>query len=85
MREKVSYDNYYDRGMESYDSGKIVGPVGVFMISFVACGVGYYFGYKKARTTAKTVLDKVLEKCPDHKETIKKVWNTAVDEYFDGK
>lgn len=85
MREKVSYDNYYDGRIETYNSGKIVGPVGIFMISFVACGIGYVFGYKKARTTAKGVLDRVFEKFPDHKEGFKKVWNSAVDEYFDGK
>lgn len=87
MREKRSYDQYYDNTDKNYicETRKGVGMFGVFVISFCACGVGYIAGYKKARATTKTILDTIFEKYPDHKDAFKKVWNVAVDEYFDKK
>lgn len=87
MREKVSYDNYYDKnGRSVYEIKTGVGPLGAFIISFSACAVGYFFGYKKARTTAKSIFNNILEKCTDErKEFFKDLWNEAVDQYFDKK
>lgn len=87
MREKRSYDAYYDNKERGYiveNKKKNSGLKGIIFVAGVGV-VGYMLGYKKARNTAKTILDTVFEKYPDKKEAFSKVWNMAVDEYFDKK
>lgn len=86
MRERVSYNDYYDKDREYvYENRK---GISMFKVCLTVAGagvVGYVLGYKKARATSKGVLDTIFEKFPDHKSAFKKVWNEAVDEYFDRK
>lgn len=86
MREKVSYDNYYN-GERTYvrENKKGVGLLGVCMVAAGAGVAGYVLGYKKARGTAKGIFNIVLSKCTDEKQVLKDIWNEAVDEYFDKK
>lgn len=86
MREKRSYDQYYDNKEGGYVVENVKKRKGFGLITVVGVGViGYLAGYRKARATAKTILDTVFEKYPDHKTAFQKVWNVAVDEYFDKK
>ena len=86
MKERVSYDEYYNkdrvyvykdkRGVEMFKVCLLVAGAGV---------IGYYFGYKKARGTAKDIFNGFLSKCTDGKEGYKDLWNMAVDEHFEKK
>ena len=86
MREKVSYDNYYN-GERTYvrENRKGVGLLGVCMVAVGAGVVGYALGYRKARSTSKSIFNIVVSKFTDEKQVLKDIWNEAVDEYFDKK
>lgn len=86
MRERVSYDDYYDKEKDYAYENRKGGSMFKTCVVVIGVGVaGYVIGYRKARMTGKTILDNVLDKFPDHKTAFKKVWNNAVDEYFEGK
>lgn len=86
MNEKVSYTDYFADKKKEYVYEPRKRRKGFGLVTVVGAGViGYFLGYKKARTTAKTILDTIFEKYPDHKTAFQKVWNIAVDEYFDKK
>ena len=86
MKERVSYDEYYNKDRVYVYKDKR--GVGMFKLCLLVAGagvVGYYFGYEKARGTAKDIFNIVLSKCTDEKQVLKDIWNEAVDEYFDKK
>lgn len=86
MDEKVSYAEFFADKKKDFSYEPRKKRSGFGLITVVGVGVlGYFLGYKKARNTAKTILDVIFEKCPDKKEAFSKAWNIAVDEYFDKK